>query len=185
MYAELHLKRCINFNPQHAHFEVQTTPLATLSNNLGAIPWGFQQLSPRYGVLLLDALVSNWVQLLQLARRNLRPEDSSQRPGCEHPILVNQPPLAKAPLGSEKGRVCADKAVPRGFKAQRVCQDAELGEASRWAVSGSPGNEGTEMTSNCNPLLDRVRPKDRLAMESASKSTDRASLSDSQGVHSC
>jgi hypothetical protein len=164
---------------------VQTRGSMHSSNNLGAIPWGFQQLSPRYGVLRLDALVSNWVQLLQLARRNLRPEIGSRRPGCEYTYPVNQPPLAKAPLGSGNERVCADKAVPKGFTAQRACQDGVLGSASRWTIYGSPRHEGAEMTSNCNPLSEYVLPKDHSAAVSASKSTDGSSLSNSQGVHSC
>ena len=130
----LHLKLCMRSTLQVAHNEVQTRSPMHSSNNLGAIPWGFQQLSPRYGVLSLDALVSNWVQLLQLARRNLRPEIGSRRPGCEYTYPVNQPPLAKAPLGSGNERVCADKAVPEGFKAQRAYQDGVLGSASRWTI---------------------------------------------------
>jgi hypothetical protein len=180
----LHLKLCIQSTSQLAHNEVQTRGPMHSSNNPGAIPWGFQQLSPRYGVLPLDALVSNWVQLLQLARRNLRPENGSRRPGCEYTYPVNQPPLAKAPLGSGNERVCADKAVPKGFTAQRACQDEVLGSASRWTIYGSPRHEA-EMTSNCNPSSEYVLPKDHSAAVSASISTDGASLSNSQGVHSC
>jgi hypothetical protein len=183
--AELHLNKCISFVPQLAHFQVQSAPELRVSNNVGPIAWGFQQVSPRYGVLLLDALVSNSVQLLQLARRNLRPESGQQRPGCESPIRVNQPPLAKAPLGSSGERFSAERAVREGFEAQRDCRDAVLGDASRWTVIGSPGTHGTEMTSNCNPLSDGVLPKGQFVTVSASKVTDRCSLSNSQGVHSC
>jgi hypothetical protein len=183
--AELHLNKCISFVPQLAHFQVQSAPELRVSNNVGPIAWGFQQVSPRYGVLLLDALVSNSVQLLQLARRNLRPETGQQRPGCESSLPVNQPPLAKAPLGSSAERFSAERAVLEGFKAQRDCQVAVLGDAARRTEFGSPEIDGTEMTSNCNPLSDAVLPKDQFATVSASKVTDRTSLSNSQGVHSC
>lgn len=175
----------MRFRPQVAHNRVQHSLSIVLDCKVGAIAWGFQQVSPRYGVLLLDAPMANWVQLLQLARRNLRPESGSQRPGCEYSNPVNQPPLAKAPLGSEHERVCADKAVLKGFTAQRACRDAILGEASGRTVSGSPERFRTEMTSNCKSSLRRVLPKNRFDAVSASKSTDRCSLSNSQGVHSC
>jgi hypothetical protein len=183
--AELHLNECINSLLQPAHFQVQYTSESRTSSNAGPIAWGFQQLSPSNGVLLLDALLSNSVQLLQFARRNLRPVEGRHRPGCESPIPVNQPPLAKAPRGSLGERSSAEKAAPERFKAQRASRDAVLGDASRSTVRRSPGTHGTEMTSNCNPLTNRIRPKDQFFTVSASKVTDGASLSNSQGVHSC
>jgi hypothetical protein len=181
----LHLKLCMRNSRELALSTVQNACAGALSNNVGATCWGFQQLSPRYGVLLLDAPLSISVQLLQLARRNLRPEYGQQRPGCEHSVPVNQPPLAKAPLGSEVGWACADETVLKGFTAQRVRTDAALGYASIRAVCRSPKLFATEMASNCYPFSDCVLPKDHFDAVSASKSTDGCSLSNSQGVHSC
>lgn len=169
---ELHLNRCISYFPQAAHFAVHNGYLGALSRNLGASDCGFQQLSTRYGVLLLDAPITISVQLLQLARRNLRPKAGSQRFGCERTVRVNQPPLAIAPPGSEVGKACADELVPWESKTQRVCDDAVLGEASRQKVIGSPVIDGTEMTSNSNPFVEGSLPKGLLETVSASKSTD-------------
>src|SRR3954471_13754026 len=86
--------------PQLAHSAVHITSPMASSNNLGATHWGFQQISPRYGVCTLDAPTATSVQLLQLARRNLRPIVGSQRPERGHSVPVHQPPLAMASQGS-------------------------------------------------------------------------------------
>ena len=180
----MHLKWCISINSQVAHFVGQIGIEHPGKCNPRAITWGFQQLSPRYGVLTLDALLSTSVQLAQLARRNLLPGKGLQRFRGSATQRINQPPLAIAPRVSS-GFAYADRRTPVKDEAQRDCPDVGMGTTSGWKIFRSPGLHGTEMTSNCNPWRNAVRCNDATAMVSASTIDHRYSLLVLQGVSSC
>ena len=180
--CKLHSNQCITVQPQVAHSAVQTAPEETFRDNSGAICWGFQQVSPRYGVLSLDAPLRTSLELSQLARRNLRSGKRLQRPRGEATLPVNQPPLANASRCGALNETCADGWNLGKSRAQRV-------------VFGSPGLYAlpaiavrgfrTEMTSNCNSRLDLDLPEAGFCVKGASTSPGGLGLPDSQGVTSC
>ena len=167
-----HLKWCMESRPQVAQSKVQNGLREGRLNNHGATCWGFQQLSPRYGVLTLDAPPPISLEWSQLARRNPLPDKGLRRlQGVVFPA-INQPPLANAPGCGSEGRASAEGPDPRSTRAQR-------------AVFGSPGHDITEMTSNCNPQHVCDLQGIAACAVSASTSLDGAEPSSSQGVTSC